>query len=139
MRSNSSAEMASTGRQGFLKRRKGAAEAAIDFLAAHDWPTVRRRCHELVRQARARLLAMPGVSALHPDDPIWFIQMTAVAIPPHEPMALMSRLYDRHRVEVPVISWGDRTFLRVSVQGYNTAADIDRLLEAVADCLPGDE
>lgn len=111
--------------------------AAIDFQAAHDWPTVRRHCHELARQARSRLLALPGVSGLHPDDPTWFKQMAAVAIPPHDPIALMDRLYGGHRVEVPVISWGGRTLLRVSAQGYNTAADIDRLLDAVADCLPG--
>jgi isopenicillin-N epimerase len=37
-------------------------------------------------------------------------------------------LWDEFRVEAPLVWWNDRTFIRVSIQAYNTPDDIDRLL-----------
>jgi isopenicillin-N epimerase len=46
------------------------------------------------------------------------------------------RLYDDYRIEIPVTHWGDVPCLRVSVQGYNTRADIEHLLNAMGELLP---
>ena len=35
------------------------------------------------------------------------------------------------RIEIPVIEWNGRHYLRISVQGYNTQADIDALVDAI--------
>jgi len=40
------------------------------------------------------------------------------------------RLYGEHHVEVPVIEWNGRQLARVSVQGYNTEADVKVLVGA---------
>jgi isopenicillin-N epimerase len=104
---------------------------AIAFQAAHDWDAVRARCHALLRTARARLLEIPGLAPLHPDDPVWYAQMSAVFLPPCDVLAVKERLYDDYRVEVPVYLWTDRPILRTSVQGYNTEADVDALVAAV--------
>ena len=70
------------------------------------------------------------------DDPRWFAQMATLPLPPGvDPSAIKQRLYDEHRVEIPANQWGDAPCLRVSVQGYNTRADIERLLSAVRDVL----
>jgi isopenicillin-N epimerase len=50
--------------------------------------------------------------------------------------ALKQRLYDEYRVEIPVAEWDGQPCLRVSVQGYNTRSDIERLLDAVRMLLP---
>jgi hypothetical protein len=49
---------------------------------------------------------------------------------------LKSRLYAEYRIEVPRIEWQDRHFVRISIQGYNTQADIDALLVALKTLLP---
>ncbi len=49
---------------------------------------------------------------------------------------LKSRLYDEHKVEVPLTQWNDKQFIRISVQGYNTQADIDALVNALEVLLP---
>jgi isopenicillin-N epimerase len=41
-------------------------------------------------------------------------------------------LFDEHRIEIPVTQHAGRTFVRLSVQAYNTQADIDTLLAALA-------
>jgi selenocysteine lyase/cysteine desulfurase len=50
----------------------------------------------------------------------------------HAAREFQTRLYAEHRVEAPVTIWNSQAFLRVSVQGYNTQADIDALVSAVA-------
>jgi len=48
---------------------------------------------------------------------------------------LKSRLYDEFCIEVPVIEWDGRKFLRISVQGYNTQEEVDALVEGVGRVL----
>jgi len=38
-------------------------------------------------------------------------------------------------VEIPCIAWKDRCFVRISAQGYNTAADVSRLVDALTALL----
>jgi Selenocysteine lyase len=44
---------------------------------------------------------------------------------------LKRRLYDEHRIEVPVVERPDGWTLRVSVQAYNDEADLDALVAAL--------
>jgi isopenicillin-N epimerase len=110
---------------------------AIKFQAQHDWPAVRRECHELVRLARFGMAELTGVEPQVADDPRWFAQMATLPLPAYVDVeSLKRRLYDEHRVEIPAMRWGNTPCVRVSVQGYNTRADIERLLHAVQACLP---
>jgi isopenicillin-N epimerase len=113
--------------------------AAIAFQRDHDWPAVQARCHALLAETRARLLALPGVTALNPDDPAWYAQMAAVALPPSigDPLALHERLFAEHRLEVPVYAWNGRPVLRVAIQAYNRRADADALLTVLPGLLGG--
>jgi isopenicillin-N epimerase len=91
---------------------------------------VRRRCHDLACTARLRLAELTGLAPLSPDE-TWLGQMVAAELPGCDPEALKRRLYDVHRVEVPVLRVEGRPVIRASFQGYNDAADIDALVEAL--------
>lgn len=106
--------------------------AAIGFQTRYDWASVRSRCHAMLSSARQQLLALLNTSAICPDSPDWFVQMAAIQLPPgSDPVEVQSRLYQEHRIEVPVYRWNDRAMLRVSVQGYNRAQDLEALLSAL--------
>ena len=51
--------------------------AAIQFQADHDWPSVRARCHELLRELRD----VPFLRPVSPDSTDWYIQMAAFELP----------------------------------------------------------
>jgi isopenicillin-N epimerase len=107
-----------------------AVPAAIDFLASHDWPAVRLRCHALAAQALEVLTQRHGLAPIAREDD--WAQMVAIPVPPQDAEALRRRLFEQSRIEVPVTTHAGQTFVRVSVQGYNTADDLARLTEAPA-------
>jgi isopenicillin-N epimerase len=109
-----------------------AVPAAIDFQAEHDWPRVRAECHELLREARQRMEELTGLPPICPDSPEWYAQMATFPLPACDGAALQRRLYDEHRIEVPIIDWGGRQFVRISIQAYNTPEDVGALLAALA-------
>ena len=110
--------------------------AAIEYQQRHDWPTVRQECHELARLARLGMAELTGIEPYVADDPRWFAQMATMPLPMDVDVDdLKRRLYDEHRIEIPVSRWGDAPGLRISIQGYNTRADVERLLSAVQACL----
>jgi isopenicillin-N epimerase len=110
--------------------------AAIQFQRDQQWARVREECHEIVRCARERVSALTGLPPLTPDDAQWFTQLSALPLPPCDLAVLKRRLYDEFKIEIPVINWNDRHFVRISIQGYNTRADVDALLQALRVLLP---
>jgi isopenicillin-N epimerase len=108
--------------------------AAIAFQAQHNWPRVRADCHRLAGQARGRIADLTGLPHICPDAPDWWGQMCAVPLPVREGTTdpnLQRQLWDMYRIEVPITEWHELRFVRISIQAYNSPADIDRLLAAL--------
>ena len=115
-----------------------AVPAAIEFQARHDWPSVRARCHELVARGIDRINALTGLLSIYGPHVENFSQMAAAPLPSIDDLpAFKRRLYDEFHVEIPCVEWGGRQFIRLSVQGYNTEADVDALLVALEAMLVG--
>ena len=104
--------------------------AAIDFQHRHQWPAVRARCHALACDALRRVCERFGLPPASPDAD--FGQMVVLPVPHRDAEGLRARLYRESRIEVPVTQHAGRTFVRLSVQGYNTPGDVERLLAAPA-------
>lgn len=104
--------------------------AAIQFQKENDWNDVWEACHTLAIEAERRICALTGLPSLYSDD-TWFAQMFSARLSAEaDIVALKSRLYEEFRIEVPLMEWNGHKLIRVSVQGYNTHRDIDRLLLA---------
>ena len=109
--------------------------AAIQFMQEHNWENVRLQCHGLLCQAIERICDFTDLQPLYPLDSDFFSQMGIAPLPSCDPVVLKSRLYDEYRIEVPVIQWQDRQFVRISIQGYNDQADVDALVHALTSLL----
>lgn len=112
--------------------------AALRFRAEHDWDAVVDRCAELVDDAAARISGMTGLPLLGARE-FRAPQMASIPLGDLEPdaaLAVQEELRADWLVEVPVRSWNGRGLLRVSVQGYNSQHDIDRLVEVLPKVLP---
>jgi len=110
--------------------------AAIRFMAEHDWPTVSAECHAYLCETGKRLSALTGLPSLSPLTEDWCAQMAAFPLPACDASALQHRLYTEYSVEVPIIEWRGRQYIRVSMQAYSTREDGAVLLQALDELLP---
>lgn len=110
--------------------------AAIDFQAEHDWVSVREDCHKLLRGALEALESLTGLPTIYPTDSDLYRQLAVVALPDIGDVdAFKTTLYDEHHIEVPLTQYEGKPFIRVSVQAYNSAADLDALHTALEQML----
>lgn len=109
-----------------------AVPAAIQFMRDYQWEKVGDECHALLEQALSRINALTGIPSVYPTGGGFYRQM-AIAELPRQPdlKRLKNRLYKEFKIEVPLIEWNGRHFIRISVQGYNTQEDVDRLISAL--------
>jgi isopenicillin-N epimerase len=100
---------------------------AIDVHATFDLD----RCRELADEAEERLLGLRISRVRGRGAPL----MRAFELPPGDADALIRRLYEEFRVEIPVYGWEGRRLLRVSIGPYNDEEDLDRLTGALEQLL----
>ncbi|HNF93384.1 MAG TPA: aminotransferase class V-fold PLP-dependent enzyme [Anaerolineales bacterium] len=105
---------------------------AIQFQQDQNWAEVRAACHRLAVETWQRIHDLTGETPLHSDPEPWFAQMAVATLPADSDLvALKSRLYDEHHIEIPLIAWNEKKLIRLSVQGYNSRRDMDKLLSAL--------
>lgn len=112
---------------------------AIQFQEAHNWTAVRAQCHTLLRQTMHQIGELTGLPSIYPADSHagFYHQMATIPLPQLANVeAFKMALLNQFRVEVPIVTWNGRHFIRVSIQAYNTPQDVEVLLEALAVLLP---
>ena len=98
--------------------------AAIAFQREWGWGEVRERCHALAE----RFVELSGLKPAGRP----FAQMVGVELLPCDPAEVQRRLREEHQIEVPCFERNGRSLLRLSVQGYNTEDDVERLIAALS-------
>lgn len=115
-----------------------AVPAAIRFQQKWAWEHVRARAAALLDAWLPQCAAIVGLPPVYGAayNPLRPPQMAVSPLPGHiDATALKARLLDEFAVEIPVITWRARKFVRVSVQGYTTEDDLQALAEALRDSL----
>jgi isopenicillin-N epimerase len=110
--------------------------AAIQFMQENAWDKIQKKSYELLRSTIERICDLVKMEPLYPLDSDFYIQMGIAPLPNSDLGLLKRRLYDEYKVEVPLIQWEDHQFIRISVQGYNTQDDLDKLSSALEVLLP---
>lgn len=110
--------------------------AAIQFQEDHNWDEIRRRCREMLAGLLEKIVGVTGLPSIYGQNQDNFVQAGAALLPvDSHPEELKPWLYEKYRIEIPVIHWGDQWLIRPSVQGYNTQEDLDMLVEALKEYL----
>ncbi len=113
-----------------------AVPAAIKFMDFHNWRKVTDDCCARVQEAKLRMEAIPGMISLYPGETSVIRQMASVKLPDNAPTDLKARLYDEYKIEIPVFPHNGERFIRISLNGYNSANDVDILLDALQKLIP---
>jgi isopenicillin-N epimerase len=117
---------------------------AVASLVAGGWPEVRERNRNLALEGRRILCDTLGFDVPSPDSMIG--SLASIPLPDGDgervndifPFdALQLALFDRYRIEVPIIAWPERPkrLVRISAQLYNQPDHYRYLAEALRDLL----
>lgn len=107
---------------------------AIQYRKENDWWSVAAHCQALAQDTAQRIGALTGLAPLSSPQ-FCAPQMVAIPIPDCDPLAVHKTLFDTYGIEVPVFRWQDACIVRLSVQGYNSRPQMDRLIAALSELL----
>jgi isopenicillin-N epimerase len=111
--------------------------SAIQFQEEHQWEKVRTNCHQLLKETIDQINLLTGLQPMSLAIDDHHAQMGITSLPEiSQPSELKSRLYQEYHIEIPITHWNNRFFLRISVQGYNTREDLQKLVIALKSLLP---
>lgn len=107
-----------------------AVPSALSFRREQGWEQVARTCRDLAQETAARVRALTGLAPLSTPE-FCAPQMVSMPVPRTDPLKLHDELLAQYNIEVPVFDWQDHTIVRLSVQGYNSRAQMDVLVNAL--------
>ncbi|MEO8494678.1 MAG: aminotransferase class V-fold PLP-dependent enzyme [Planctomycetota bacterium] len=113
-----------------------ATSSAIDLLEHRvGLSSFRARTHHLAQYARRQITDLTGMEPPTPDSEQWYGSMVSLPLPPGDAASLQKRLWQEHRIEVPIVEHNGQRSIRVSCHLYNRRADIDLLVQCLKPLL----
>ncbi len=110
--------------------------AAIDFLESIGPDAFRERLYWLAGDAERRLRELFGTEPLGRSGSYrWYGTMAHVPLPEGDWSRLQEQLWTAHRIEIPIILFEDRWYIRVSCHLYNTTEDLALLQTALQELI----
>ncbi len=106
---------------------------AIEFLESIGLESFRHRTHGMARRTQQRLIELTGQQPIAAEFDRWYAAMSHVPLPAGDWSPLQHWLWEEHRIEVPVIEFENRWYIRVSHHLYTTQGDIDKLMIALGN------
>jgi len=104
---------------------------AIQFLQENNWDKVAAHCRTLAHKNYQRFCTLLGTQPLCPITDEFLGQMCSVPIKTTEPEKLQRLLYEKYKIEIPVMRQDNLVFIRYSIQVFNTQQHLDNLYNAL--------
>jgi isopenicillin-N epimerase len=108
-------------------------QACIQFMKEHNWPQVSKECHEMVLANANRFYSLLNSAPLSPLTNEWIGQMVSIPIQTPDPETLQRKLFTDYKIEVPVMRQANDTYLRYSINAFNTTQNLDALYDALGE------
>ena len=111
------------------------APAAIRFLADNNWKQQSEVCKKMILDNYERFCDLLHTKPICPVTSEFLGQMCSISIQTEKPVELKELLFEKYKIEIPVMKAENKIFLRISVQAYNSQQDLDVLYSALEDII----
>lgn len=109
---------------------------ALDaFWKEHRWAEHSDLAKNKIQEWYPKFCKLLKTNPICPTDKAWLGQMCSIPIQTKQPLALKEVLYERYRIEVPITNRGADYYIRISIQGYTSDEDIERLYTVLKELL----
>lgn len=106
---------------------------AIDFMKSNDWWGVAESCRILVQKWLPRLCDLVGSEPLAPVTDEFIGQMGSIPVQCKNPVELKQILYNEYKIEIPVMVQNGRSYVRYSINAFNSEEDLVKLEKTLTD------
>ena len=107
----------------------------IDFLEENDWKTKAKECRNIVLNNYQRFCDLLNTQPICPITDEFLVQMASIPVKTSNPAALKELLFNKHKIEIPVMPLNGNYFIRYSINAYNSQEDLDVLYKALQDII----
>ena len=107
----------------------------IAFLEENDWKEKSEACRKLILSNYQRFCDLLNTEPICPITEEFLGQMASIPIRTDKPNELKEVLYNKYKIQIPVMPLNDKIFLRFSINVYNSQKDLDVLYLAIADII----
>ncbi|MEO8516985.1 MAG: aminotransferase class V-fold PLP-dependent enzyme [Flavobacterium sp.] len=107
----------------------------IDFLSYNDWTVKSKACKQIVLENYQRFCDLLNTKPICPITNEFLGQMASVPVKTKKPMELKELLYDKYKIQIPVMPLNDNVYIRYSINAYNNQEDLDVLYKALHDII----
>ncbi len=107
----------------------------IAFLEKNNWKDKAKKCRKLVLDNYQRFCNLLGTQPICPVTDEFLVQMASIPIQTSSPIALKELLFNKYKIEIPVMPLNGNYFLRYSINAYNSQQDLDILYKALEDII----
>ncbi len=107
----------------------------IEFLKENDWPAVAASCRAIAHKNYQRFCDLMGTQPLCPIGDEFLGQMCSIKINTTEPEKIQKILFDKYKIEIPVMRQADTVYMRYSINAFNSQDDLDKLYNAMVEII----
>ena len=107
----------------------------IDFLENNNWKQKSIEAKDLVLKNYPIFCELLNSKPLAPLSTEFLGQMASVPIKTSKPQELKDLLYDKYKIQVPIMLLNEKVYLRYSINAYNSQTDLDILFKALQDII----
>jgi isopenicillin-N epimerase len=107
----------------------------IEFLNENNWKQVAADCRKLAHSNYQRFCDLLNTQPLAPVTDEFIGQMCSMQIKTGAPEKLQRLLYEKYNIEIPVMRQDDKTYLRYSINAFNSQDDLDILYDALSNIM----
>lgn len=108
---------------------------AIQFMEQHNWNEVSAKCRELTKANAHAICSLLHTQPIAPISDDFLVQLYSTPIKTAEPEKLKQLLYQQYNIEIPIMRHASNTYIRYSVQAFNTQKDFDALFNALKNII----
>ena len=105
---------------------------AIEFFKENNWKEVTKQCRQIAHSNYQRFCDLLNTQPLAPITDEFLGQMCSMQIKTSAPEQLQRLLFEKYKIEIPVMRQDDKIFLRYSINAFNDQNDLDKLYNALS-------
>lgn len=106
---------------------------AINFMEENNWQEVSSYYQQMTQENAPELCRLLNTKSTAPVSNDFIVQLYSAEVKTTQPEKLHSCLYEKYKIQIPVMQQNGKVYLRYSLNAFNEQKDLDKLFEAIKE------